>query len=112
MLRHPAELPLQHGEPLEAMAQRQLVAASDVGGHRELITDRVNGTLFPPDDPAACAAALADLLSRPESWEARRAAGLAHVAARHDWSVNVHRYQDVYQTALTASALYRFPAAA
>jgi glycogen(starch) synthase len=99
-------------KPLEAMAQRQLVAASDVGGHRELVTDGVTGTLFPPDDPAACAAALADLLSQPECWEARRAAGLAHVAQRHDWSVNVHRYQDVYQTLLAKSEDCRIPAAA
>lgn len=87
-------------KPLEAMAQRQLVAASDVGGHRELITDGVTGTLFPPDDPAACAMALADLLGSPELWEAQRAAGLAHVAERHNWARNVHRYHDVYQTLL------------
>jgi len=99
-------------KPLEAMAQRQLVAASDVGGHRELIEHGVTGTLFAPDDPAACAAALAELLGAPETWEARRAAGLAHVAARHDWAVNVHRYQDVYQTLLAKSADCRVPAAA
>ena len=44
-------------KPLEAMAQGRLVAASDVGGHRELIRDGDTGTLFPPDDPAAIAAA-------------------------------------------------------
>ncbi|HOB12714.1 MAG TPA: glycosyltransferase, exosortase A system-associated [Novosphingobium sp.] len=99
-------------KPLEAMAQRQLVAASNVGGHRELIEDKVTGTLFAPDDPAACAAALADLLGAPESWETRRRAGLDHVAARHDWAVNVHRYQDVYQTLLARSEDCRVPAAA
>ena len=51
-------------KPLEAMAQRKLVAASDVGGHRELIEDGVTGTLFPAGDPAALAAALADLFER------------------------------------------------
>ena len=49
-------------KPLEAMAQGKLVAASDVGGHRELIDDGVTGTLFAPDDPAACADASAELL--------------------------------------------------
>jgi glycogen(starch) synthase len=39
-------------KPLEAMAQGRLVAASDVGGHRELIRDGETGTLFAPDDPA------------------------------------------------------------
>lgn len=91
-------------KPLEAMAQRQLVAASDVGGHRELMTDGVTGTLFAPDDPAACADALADLLSAPQQWEARRTAGLAHVAANHDWARNIYRYQDVYQRLLPISS--------
>ena len=50
-------------KPLEAMAQRRLVAASDVGGHRELIRDGDTGTLFAPDDPAAIAAALAGLFA-------------------------------------------------
>ncbi len=99
-------------KPLEAMAQGRLVAASDVGGHRELITDGETGILFAPDAPAACAAALAGLLERPGEWRKLKANGHAHVAAKHDWSANILRYQDVYQTALTASALYRFPAAA
>lgn len=87
-------------KPLEAMAQDQLVAASAVGGHRELIADGVTGTLFAPDDPAACAAALAGLLADRGSWDARRAAGRAHVAAHHDWAANVQRYHPVYQSLL------------
>lgn len=99
-------------KPLEAMAQARLVAASDVGGHRELIADGVTGTLFPPDDPAACAAALAHLLSDRSGWDTRRAAGRSHVTSHHDWARNVHRYQDVYQAALDASTSCRIPAAA
>lgn len=88
-------------KPLEAMAQRRLVAASDVGGHRELITHDVTGTLFTPDDPAACAVALADLLDAREGWEAMREAGVAHVRERHDWARNAARYLSVYQELLT-----------
>ena len=91
-------------KPLEAMAQDKLVAASDVGGHRELIADGLTGTLFAPDDPAALAAALADLLSQPERWPALRAAGHQHVADNHDWGRNVHRYHVVYQTLLGLSS--------
>ncbi|WP_206241970.1 TIGR04063 family PEP-CTERM/XrtA system glycosyltransferase [Novosphingobium terrae] len=84
-------------KPLEAMAQGKLVAASDVGGHRELIEDGVTGTLFPPDDPKACGEALAALLSDRSHWEERREAGRNHVAQAHDWHHNVSRYLDVYQ---------------
>jgi glycogen(starch) synthase len=87
-------------KPLEAMAQGKLVAASDVGGHRELIADGVTGTLFAPDNPAACAAALANLLSAKSAWDDRRATARIYVETRCDWSVNIQRYQDVYQTLL------------
>ena len=99
-------------KPLEAMAQGKLVAASDVGGHRELMTDRINAALFAPDDPAACAAALADLLADRAGWDVRRAAGREHVAMNHDWSRNVYRYQDVYHRLIAKSANDRISAAA
>jgi glycosyltransferase involved in cell wall biosynthesis len=79
------------------MAQRRLVAASDVGGHRELIEDGVTGTLFPPDDPPAMAASLADLLDDRTSWDQRRADGRAFVERERNWAVNVSRYQPIYE---------------
>ncbi len=88
-------------KPLEAMAQRRLVAASNVGGHRELITHSETGILFAPDDPAACALALADLLDQKEGWDAMRTRGLEHVRTRHDWKTNAARYHDVYHLLLT-----------
>lgn len=99
-------------KPLEAMAQRKLVAASDVGGHRELITDGLTGTLFAPDDPPACAVALANLLEARSGWDAMRANGLEHVRTNHDWAQNVYRYHDVYQRLLARSVDCRVPAAA
>jgi glycogen synthase len=87
-------------KPLEAMAQRRLVAASSVGGHRELISDGDTGTLFAPDDPAACAAALARLLDDRGSWDAMRGRAEAHVRARHDWASNARNYLDVYHLLL------------
>lgn len=84
-------------KPLEAMAQDKIVAASDVGGHRELVTHGQTGVLFAPDDPAACAGALADLLEHRDQWDSYRAAGQAHVRARHDWAVNSRHYRDIYQ---------------
>ena len=91
-------------KPLEAMAQRRIVAASDVGGHRELIEDGVTGTLFAPDDPGAIATALSDLIDRREKWDAMREAGHRHVAAHHDWGRNVARYREIYQALVEAAA--------
>ena len=98
-------------KPLEAMAQGKIVAASDVGGHRELVTDGENAALFAPDDPAACAVALADLLDSRGSWDDMRRAGRSHVETRHDWASNVQRYQTVYQTLLGRLAQEPLPAA-
>ncbi|MHA0318162.1 TIGR04063 family PEP-CTERM/XrtA system glycosyltransferase [Sphingomonas melonis] len=91
-------------KPLEAMAQGKLVAASDVGGHRELIRDGDTGTLFAPDDPAAIAIALAGLLADRSGWDARRARARAFVEAERNWSSNIRRYDPVYQR-LTSAAL-------
>jgi glycogen synthase len=87
-------------KPLEAMAQRRIVAASDVGGHRELMEDGVSGVLFPADDPQGCAAVLAELLSARDRWPAIREQARQHVELNHDWARNVCRYQDVYHLLL------------
>ena len=99
-------------KPLEAMAQGTVVAASAVGGHRELIDDGVTGALFAPDDPQACADALADLLGDPAGREAMRERGRRHVAEKHNWASNVRRYQDVYQALLGPGRMGKFAAAA
>ncbi len=83
-------------KPLEAMAQGRLVAASDVGGHRELIEDGVTGTLFAPGDPQAIAAALNGLLANREAWSERRTAARAFVERDRNWSSNISRYEPVY----------------
>lgn len=85
-------------KPLEAMAQGRLVAASDVGGHRELIQDGKTGVLFPADDPEALADILASLCRQPDMWSGICATARDHVARNHDWACNVDRYQVVYQT--------------
>lgn len=66
------------GIPLSAQEAILLgtpVVATDVGGMRELISNKVSGRLVPPKDPHALAAALGDVLADPE-----RAAGYAMAA--------------------------------
>ncbi len=87
-------------KPLEAMAQRRLVIASDVGGHRELIRDGETGSLFRAGDVDALAEAVISLASHPEIWETRRDAGLAYVREERNWPVSVARYAPVYERLL------------
>lgn len=95
-------------KPLEAMAQRRLVAASDVGGHRELIRAEGDGgdtgTLFAADDPAAIAASLAQLFADRSGWEAMRDRGRAFVEEQRNWSSNISRYAPVYQRLIQAKS--------
>lgn len=91
-------------KPLEAMAQGRLVAASSVGGHRELIRDGETGTLFPPGDARAIASALADLLEARSGWEARRIAARQFVEAERNWASNILRYEPVYHRLLAERA--------
>ncbi len=91
-------------KPLEAMAQGKLVAASDVGGHRELIEDGVTGTLFAPDNPTAIADALAKLLENRGIWAERRRTARIFVETHRNWSSNILRYEPVYQRLLRGAA--------
>jgi len=84
-------------KPLEAMAQRKLVAASNVGGHRELIEDGVTGTLFPAGDPRALADALAGLFEQRGEWETRRDTARAFVERERNWTSNISLYAPLYQ---------------
>lgn len=83
-------------KPLEAMAQGRLVAASDVGGHLELIQDGKTGVLFKADNPDALAAKVVDLLSRQNLWPALRAQARTFVETERNWPVSVARYRPVY----------------
>jgi len=87
-------------KPLEAMAQGRLVAASSVGGHRELIEEGVTGTLFAPDDPAAIAQALAGMFADRGFWDERRIVARDFVERERNWSSNILRYEPVYQRLL------------
>jgi len=83
-------------KPLEAMAQGRLLAASDVGGHRELIEDGRTGVLFPAGDAAALARKVLALLDAPERWPLLREQGRRFVEEQRSWAASVSRYRKVY----------------
>jgi len=87
-------------KPLEAMAQGRVFVASDVGGHRELIRHGETGFLCPAGDADALAAALNDVLDRPQDWPRIRAQARRFVEQERTWSNSVARYAEVYRQAL------------
>lgn len=87
-------------KPLEAMAMGKLVAASDVGGHRELIRDGHNGHLFRAGSPEAIARCLIGLLENPKGWGEVVANGREYVEQERNWRASVVRYGNVYASVL------------
>ncbi len=94
-------------KPLEAMAQGRLVAASNVGGHRELIEDGVTGTLFPADDPAGIARAIEAMMASRSDWDATRENARNFVKRERNWQENIHRYDPVYHFLLNRQTITR-----
>lgn len=91
-------------KPLEAMAQKSLFVASDVGGHRELVRDGVTGTLFRADDPGDLVHALLTLLAAEDRWPQLRDAGRRFVEQERTWQNSVSNLEPVYRR-LVAGAL-------
>ena len=84
-------------KPLEAMAQGRVLIASDVGGHKELISDGVNGTLFQAGDQASLVKAILMMLQHPAEWPRMQSAGREFVERERNWPASVARYKAVYE---------------
>ena len=84
-------------KPLEAMAQGRLVAASDVGGHREMMRDGVNAVLFRSGDSDSLAHCVLDLLAHPERWPSMREAGRRYVESERSWKKCASAYGSIYE---------------
>lgn len=83
-------------KPLEAMAQERIVAASNVGGHRELIRDRETGYLFPPDDPERLAEGVLAAFDDEGSWPRIRASATRFIDSERCWAHSVAGYAEIY----------------
>lgn len=83
-------------KPLEAMAMGKAMVASDVGGHRELITDGETGILFRAGDRDALTAAVLRVIEDPELGARLRANGPTHVRQHRSWRQSAERYLAVY----------------
>ena len=90
------------GVPLAAMEAVQLgtaVVATDVGGTGELIEDGVSGRLVRPNDPAALADALTEVLSSAADRERYVAEARRSLADNFDTTRMLDRLRELYQEA-------------
>lgn len=83
-------------KPLEAMAQKKLVLASDIGGHRELIEHEKTGVLFPADDARALAEAVDWWAKRSDGWPMIWENGRKFVEEERNWQKSAQGYQRIY----------------
>jgi PEP-CTERM/exosortase A-associated glycosyltransferase len=90
-------------KPLEAMAMRKPLVASDIGGHRELIRNESTGLLFRPGDVSALAATLSRLLDDSELRARLAEQGDDWVRKNHTWSKTTAVYSSIYERALAKS---------
>jgi PEP-CTERM/exosortase A-associated glycosyltransferase len=91
-------------KPLEAMAQGRLLIASNVGGHRELVSDGETGFLFVPERPDELVRAVQRVMASRERWQAIRSAGRRFVETERNWQTSVARYRGVYGSLIERAA--------
>lgn len=83
-------------KPLEAMAQKKPLIASDVGGHRELIEDGRTGLLAPAGDPAGLARAIVAFFQSPDQVRTMVEDAYRFVLEERNWERSVSNYEPLF----------------
>jgi glycosyltransferase involved in cell wall biosynthesis len=84
---------------IEAMAAGRPVVASCVGGIPAVVQDRKTGLLVPPNDPAALARAIDELLRKPDWAKELGTAAQAAIGERFSEEAMVRAVEAVYEQA-------------
>lgn len=85
---------------LEAMASETAVIASDVGGIKGIVRDRVTGLLIPEKDPAAIAEKILLLAEDLELRKTLARNGRTLVENQYSWETTAERFLDTYRQLL------------
>jgi glycogen(starch) synthase len=85
-------------KPLEAMAMKRPILASDVGGQAELIEDGITGLLFPAESRSAFVEAAGRLGSDPEARRRMGERARASILRERTWREVVGRYVSLYKS--------------
>jgi glycosyltransferase involved in cell wall biosynthesis len=89
---------------LEAMAMETPIVATDVGGTRELVGDRVHALLVPPRDPDSLAGAIDAALSDPAAARHRAVAARRRVEMELSFPARTRALESVYEELMQAGA--------
>jgi PEP-CTERM/exosortase A-associated glycosyltransferase len=91
-------------KPLEAMAMGKALIASDIGGHRELIKDGVNGLLFKPGDVPALTETLRRVLENSRLGNQLAMQARNWVLENQTWQKTTECYSSIYARALARTS--------
>lgn len=86
-------------KPLEAMAYKKLVIASDVGGMRELIKDNKTGVLFKSDSEQALKETIINVINTGANKDIIKSA-YRYVYTKKNWNNNADKYRLIYEKLL------------
>jgi glycosyltransferase involved in cell wall biosynthesis len=90
---------------MEAAAMGVPIVATDIRGCRQVVDDGVTGTLVPPHDAAALAAAIESLAADPARRRAFSDAGRAKARREFDQDLCIERTLDTYRRCLVAKGI-------
>lgn len=85
-------------KPLEAMAYEKLFIGSDVGGIKELVTDRLNGFLFKAGDEMSLIKVMQEVSALDDSTKIKiKDSALNYVMEHKSWLTNAELYNENYK---------------
>jgi glycosyltransferase involved in cell wall biosynthesis len=101
----PSRLPEALGRvAIEAMSHRRPPLVARIGGLPEIVEDRVSGWIIAHNDAEALARTLAEIVTRPESWQNYAAAARARFEATFAAPAIARQLQNIVRARLTGKS--------